>query len=101
MSATTTAPVALVHDLLDPGTLDKRVTRATSSLTEAGWRQRKDSRWITWTAPDDAHGIRLDTYAITHPSQGFREGLRAWTAWRHATSGPGPSASPPACRPTY
>ncbi|MFC7932734.1 hypothetical protein [Streptomyces cinereoruber] len=53
MSATT--HVALVRDLLenaadhlDPGTLDKRVTQAISSLTEAGWRQRTDSRWTAW-----------------------------------------------------
>lgn len=106
-----TAPVAPVRDLLenaadhlgavplDSDTLNQRVTRTTDSLTEAGWRQREDSRWITWTAPDNAHGFRLDTYAITHPDQG----LRAWTAWASPppTNRPGPSASPPTCRPTY
>ncbi|WP_284117160.1 DUF317 domain-containing protein [Streptomyces fragilis] len=93
-SATTTAPVALVRDLLenaadhlgpasaDPATLDERVSQVTAALTEAGWHERTDTRWTTWTAPDRSHGLRLDTYAAAHPEQA----LRSWTAWHHATA---------------
>ncbi|MFB7404558.1 DUF317 domain-containing protein [Streptomyces rubiginosohelvolus] len=89
VSATTIAPVALVRGLLenaadhlgpappDPGTLDKHVTRATSSLIEADWRQRTDSRWITWTAWG---------HATTDQS--------AWAGQRAARCPPGPHLDP-------
>ncbi|UQS30285.1 hypothetical protein J5J01_00325 [Streptomyces fradiae] len=62
--------------------MDERVPQVTAALAEAGWHQRNDTRWTTWTAPDRSYGLQLDTHAAAHPEQA----LRSWTAWRLATT---------------
>lgn len=109
VSATTIAPVALVRGLLenaadhlgpappDPGTFDKRVTRATSSLIEADWRQRTDSRWITWTAwghaTTDQSAWAIGLSANVPPDA--LQDLTLTLPWRPQPARPGHGQPPP------
>ncbi|MDX3751243.1 DUF317 domain-containing protein [Streptomyces sp. AK08-02] len=90
-TATATTPVEIVRTLLNSlasdyvwgagpatGVSETEIAEATRPLTDAGWKQIVEGRWIRWEAPgEDAAGVQFDAFAAQKPNSP----LPTWTVW--------------------
>ncbi|MEH0658514.1 DUF317 domain-containing protein [Streptomyces turgidiscabies] len=90
-TATATTPVEIVRTLLNslasdyvwgagPATVvsETEIAEATRPLSDAGWKQTVEGRWIRWEAPgEDAAGVQFDAFAAQKPNSS----LPTWTVW--------------------
>ncbi|MBD0748107.1 hypothetical protein BG418_04950 [Streptomyces sp. CBMA152] len=90
-TATASTPTAIVSALLDAVATENAwgrsisksaaeiaITKATSPLTDAGWKHTIDGRYITWEAPrSQGGGVQFDAFA----AQKADSPLPAWTVW--------------------
>ncbi|MGW4345354.1 DUF317 domain-containing protein [Streptomyces sp. NPDC004690] len=91
LTATASTPEPVVRSLLnhladkatretDIGTPidEKTVTAATQPLTDTGWKQSFDGRWIRWTNAAGDAGVRFDAFAAQMPLSAL---TATWTIW--------------------
>ncbi|MFB6987927.1 DUF317 domain-containing protein [Streptomyces sp. NPDC056178] len=90
-TATASTPVEIVRTLLDSVASDsgpaidlsatvseQTIAHVTGPLTDSGWKQTVNGRWINWSPPnEDAAGVQFDAFA----AQARGSTLPAWMIW--------------------
>ncbi|MFB6717310.1 DUF317 domain-containing protein [Streptomyces sp. NPDC056237] len=90
-TATASTPVEIVHTLLDAlasgsgaavdlddSVSEQAIAHATGPLTDSGWKQAVNGRWISWSPPnEDAVGVQFVAFA----AQARGSTLPTWVIW--------------------